>query len=616
MMWNTTARTLANSLDKCLAIGGVVLALVLVFLPGATIQRLLVAFSLLLVCSAYLVLRIRESSLELLKQHKKRSVFLGIDVVFIILFVYSIFSLILRADPYVRPVGYFIAVACATGIIALEAVLFPRKITLAKIVLVALSLRLTPQLIFPDLVGIDPYVHQTFTASILRNGYIPQGFGYSNMPIMHLIIGLTSAITGLDYRASTMISITFYQTIGLVFVFLFSKSVFNEKVGLIAALLLGIADTNIEMGFWVRPVTLGLILVPFLMYLILKVKDSFVFNFLVLLICAELILTHTIASLLMALLLFSFWVGSKLYRKLYTDRSRTVFVSLFFAIFFSSAMLSWWTYASGNLPFLAEIIKSGFRLERWETAGTTLLYVKGYELENALNITGTILYYSFVIIGSLYMLGKRFRREDRFAFTVASFLPLAIAFSSLELGMSGLLASRWLPSAQLITAPLAAAGLILSVGSFKKDLVKVSALVILVIVISFFMITKPGANIDNPIYSKNTMIRFAFTDSELKAGYNILNTYVGELRVDSYYEVWFEQKADKNVSLVDLTPQLVSGNYTGTKGLIVIRDEIVKEPFYIANGIYRLNYDPNAELDNPRFDLVYDSQAVHAYWGR
>jgi len=609
-LWKVT-----ENLDKSAAIVGSIFALILIFSTEViTFQRLLVGFALLLVCNGYFVIRRCRSSLEIsLKSYEKPSVSLVINVLFLILFIYSTLSLILRPEPYIRPVGYFVSIAGATGILALEVLLFPRKITIIKIMLMSLSLRLAPQFIFPELIGIDPYIHRSFTTRILENRYIPEDFSYSKLPIMHLIIALTSLITNLDYKASTMLSISFYQAISLVFVFLFSKSIFNEKAGLLAALLLGVADTHIESGFWVRPITLGLILVSALMYMMLKVKKSFALTSLVFLVCAELILTHTIASLFMALLLFSFWFGFNLYRKVYCDKSYGTPVTLIFSLFFTLAMLGWWMYASGHLTILVEVIKWAFRIERWEPPEIAIVYMKGYELESMTNILGTILYYSFVIIGSLYMMSKGFRSKYGFALALASYLPLAIVFSSAELGVSGFLAARWFPSSQLITVPLAAIGLILVAGSFKKDLTKASVLVTLILVISLFMITKPSANIDNPIYSKNTMIRFAFKESELKARDLIVNTYNGELRVDPYYAVWFEQGIDGKLSVVDLTPELVSGDYTHIEGLIVIREEIVKNPFFIPNGIFKLDYDPRIKLNNPNFNLIYNSGTVSSF---
>jgi hypothetical protein len=228
-----------------------------------------------------------------------------------------------------------------------------------------------------------------FTAQILETGSIPGGYPYSNLPVMHLIIVTTSLITDLSYKFATMLSISLPHVVGLVFAFLLGRFVFDSKVGLLAALLLGVAAYWINLGMGIHPTTLALVLVAMLIYMIFKARQerSIISTCLYLLVMGVLILTHTVTALCMAILLFSFWFGFELYKKMYRDRF-DVPVTLWLAILFTVAMLSWWTYVSGHITAVAELIKYGFRIERWALAepmvgvsfSERLLYMLGFLL--------------------------------------------------------------------------------------------------------------------------------------------------------------------------------------------------------------------------------------------
>ena len=99
------------------------------------------------------------------------------------------------------------------AIIAMEIFFFRGRwnsaIIMAKIMLLTLSLWWVPQLLFPSLIGIDPYAHERFTMQIAELAHVSPAMGqYEKMPIMHLIICITSLITGLGYKFSAMFSIS------------------------------------------------------------------------------------------------------------------------------------------------------------------------------------------------------------------------------------------------------------------------------------------------------------------------------------------------------------------------------------------------------------------------
>ncbi len=600
-----TLDKIVENLDRNLAILGLVASPIIFFWIRAMGQRTFdeAPVMLFLACAIYLVMRKRLSPLTapfLSELPAKPLIYLILNILFFALFSYSTISAILSGGLYSRPLAYFISIALMTALLAID-ILLPQKgkaytgFTLLKIILVALSLRWIPQLMFPDLIGADPFAHREFTTSILEAGYIPEGWGYSKLPVFHLIAGSTMLITALDYKFSVMLSICLLEVIGLIFVFLLGSFIYNPRVGLLAALLLGVASKHIQFGFWAAPQTMFACLVPLALYLIFKAnKESVTLTSLYLVISAILILTHTIASVSFAALVLLLWFGFGFFKRVNRERfSLPVGFPLF--IFFITAMLGWWMYASGHLQTLAGLIKWGFRPAYWAPSEVTLQYkheVPYYEL--LLNRLGFLLFFGFAITGSLYMLSRRFGNKHSFALVMGGFALIAVAVFASPLGFTGVLPMRWYFFAEVVIAIPVAIGLFLVYRSFKNNLVKILALTTLISIISFLSITCPVANMDSPIYSKNTAVRHAETESELKATETIRNIRHGEI--------------------ADISENILSGDFSDIEGLVITRREWITGLYSSAGRTTKLKYDPCQKLDSLKFNHVYESGSVSAFF--
>jgi len=610
-----------ENLDRNLAILGLVacsiLTLWLVLIIGKYAEAGVTAS---LACTTYLLIRKRLVSRGILHLQDlciKRAAYFILNLLFFILFFYSIASVILRPELYSRPLEYFISTAVMATILAIEILFLPKGKThtsfiLVKITLIALSLRWIPQFIFPGLIGVDTWTHQMFVTKILETGSISAGYDYSNLPVMHLIIATTMLITDLNYKFVTMLSISLLHVVGLVFVFLLGRFIFNPKVGLLAALLLGVAGYWIDLGMAIHPTTLALVLVAMLIYLIFKARqdNSITLTSLYLLIMGILILTHTVTALCLAIILFSLWLGFELYKKLYRDRF-DVPVTIWLVTLFVIAMLSWWTYVSGHTTTLAELIKSGFRVERWALAEP----MAGVSFsEWLLYMLGFLLFYAFSIIGLFPMLARRFGNGHSFALALAGFVLLVIAFLSVPLGLTGILPQRWWWNSHLILAIPAAFGLLSVCGWFKSKTNGALILATLVLVLSFFSITAAQANFDNLIYTENTAARYAFIESELSA----MNTIpqISDRRVGvATPSARFYLELNRNVPVKKIAANLRARDFTDCTGIIVIiRDEVANNYFDFNGGGMKLDYDPREVLKNQGFSRVYECNSVSAFW--
>ncbi len=624
-------KRLVGELDAILAFLMVIAALVagflLIFLLPATTLRYIINVALLFVAGiAYLLLRkgkrlfTLDSSL-LSGLQIKSSTFIILSILFFGFFSYSMLSIAFRPELYSRPLAYFIATVIMAGIVAIQILCLPngnrfRNLTMMEIMLIFLSLVFSIQAITPGLVGIDPWWHEYITANILETGHTEIAgiyTAYENLPAFHLIIGSTSLMTDLSYKISTELSIGILQAISLVFVFLLGRLIFNsDKVGLLAALLAAIADKYIVLGFWTRPMTLGTILLPIILYVLLKGNQnrSVTYIFFAILLSASLILSHALAATIMALLLILFWILFIIYKKGYGTKSDTP-AAFGFVMLFTVMMYSWWMYTSGHDNTFMQIITWGFIKPEWEFAGLIAPYMPHYLSEDLLNGLGFAAFIGLSFIGVFYMISKKYSNQHSFVLALSSTFLVGLVFLSLLGGKTAFYPGRWYPSLQILCAFPLAVAIFLLCGAFKNNILKVSIITLLIIFLSFFMLTSPQVNMDRSIYSDNTMTRYFLTESELAAAQTITNIHSGKLRTDDFYAPRFP--GPERGAMKELTPQLVTGDYTDLGDmLLVIRKEIIGKPFFAETTI-RIDYDPREVIADLHFPRIYDSGSVTAF---
>ena len=288
-------------------------------------------------------------------------------------------------------------------------------------------------------------------------------------------------------------------------------------------------------------------------------------------------------------------------------------MSLTFCLLFISAMFGWWMYESGHLMTLAQLIGRGFRIELWEHSALISSYLEGHSVEYMLNMLGFNLYLAGSCFGLFYMLSKGLVNSKLFAYAVSIIGLLGLVYFFPLTGLTGIFAGRWYPVLQLIGAIPLALGFLLLCQSFQRNISKISLMVSLVIIISFLSITRPNANMDSPIYSKNTMSRFTLTESELDAAASIQDIYQGLIKTDSYYW-WPFHFGPLEISEEEsnMTANLVTGDYSEIEGLVIIRSEIVDRIAFIR-GPYKLDHDPRQVLASLSFNCIYKSGSVTAF---
>jgi hypothetical protein len=615
--------------DKTIACLGLVFSLVIIAWSSTTGTgrmgrigglSLIVGILSSFACAGYIGFKkafIRPADDEIPFREGKNKPILALNFFFLATFCYTIFSIYTRPDPYNRPIDYFVAIILMVVLVALE-IFFSRPndcytySVLSKSIAIGLNLVFSQLIIFPNLIGVDPWWHQMFTLKIVNDGRIPEGYGYSKLPFMHLLISMTSMISGLDYKMAAFFSVTLPQIICVTLVvFLLGNLLFGRRVGLLSGLLLVIADLQVLIGVWTVPNTMGIILVLIVIYLMLKPrKEDGVSRFIVGILMFGIILTHSLSAVFMSILLFMVWLGSKIHNRIYSGREMPVTLGTFMS--FTTAMLGWWTFVSGDIIGLVEGINSRFDYNYYykPLPEDVILYANQIPfVEQIFIYFGMILFFALSVVGCLYMISKEYCSHRRFVFVIAGTTPLAIGFLALISGRM-IVTERWLYLSEILLSLPLSLSIFLFSYSLKHKLVKSILFISLVSALSFFMILNPTANPDGAVFSSSTDIRYAFTHSELQAIDRMSNLVSTRIGVDIRYSDvgWMGYR------MVDISEQLYSRNYTKCRDdFVLIRSEIVEHPFTLFYTVYKLNYDPREALTDQGFSRVYDSFYVTGF---
>lgn len=614
---------LFDELDKTMALVGVIFSLILTIWIKLVIGHPIYVMSGILcfiVCTGYLIIRrfFHHSSIPSLDELRYSTRFyITLNILFFLTFSYSMISIYLRHDPYIRPIGYFFSISLMAVIVANEILfLSPQKshiyFALCKIIIIGLSLTYSQILIFPSVVGIDPFVHQWFTLKILDKGYIPEGFAYSKLPLMHLMIGMTALVTDLGYKMSAMFSISSLQIISdALFIFLLGKFLISTKVGLLASLLLEVANQHIRFGYIAIPNTMGAILILPIIFILVKLRKEkpLIGTLILMFIMGALILTHTVTAMCLAILLFVFWLSSLVYTRLFhQETGRSVIWTI--CILFSTVMFAYWSYISGHILNLANFIKMGFY-------DTRLIY-KYIDLsfiplgEQIFTYLGMFLFFSISFIGCFYILSKQFRNSNRFIIIIGGIVTLCLAFFTLITGKN-IIVGRWYYFSQILLAIPLSLSILLLTGIFKNRLTKGFLISFSIFILTFLLIISPAANVDNHIFSSNSGIRFAFTESELHAGNTISTIYNGIVGTDTYYTLLFKYQLD--TKYVSIDNSLDTGDFRmSPEIMIVIREETMNHPlFRPSQTTLTINYNPFLKLEEQKYSRIYNCGPVSGY---
>jgi hypothetical protein len=616
-----------ENLDKTLAWLGIAASVTLVAVLTFTVGRLVfILVGVLTALSCLLWLGIREHARSVLPDVRGREagnnrLFTVLLVLFLALYVLSIVALYLRPFLYERPPGYFILTALMAGVIALEVLLPHRRKAawiLSQMVLIGVSVSWSQILLFPGLLGSDPWWHNMFASYILNFHTVPGDYWYTYMPLFHLEVVGTSLLAGLDYRLAALLSVSLAQLIVFpLAAYLIGKALFrDERIGLLAGLMLITANQQIGMSTASIPNAFAAIFMILVLVLLFKVRYTspararyLAYSFL-----AAIILTHTVTAACMAVVLFLTWGACRLYDLVREDAPRRVYpVTLGMVSVFLAAVLGWWYFVSGHIAVLLDLIRQGFARDYFVSNPAIIDAYPGLvpASEQVFNNIGMFLFFTLSLVGILYLVARRER--NGFAFATVGLVLLALGFFPLVTGLS-FIEHRWWYFAQIfLCIPLVVS--LLLVGGFRRARTRAGMVVFAagISLLVFAMILSPAANNDTHIFSGNSAVRTGFTASEMRAIDTVDAVRTGPVWADRYVQVQNYVNYDSRFVLPG-DDMLIEGTYRPYGAdAVLTRECILDHPIFCYDGMFRLAHDPETMLAVEGYDRVYSSGSASLF---
>ena len=549
------------------------------------------------------------------------------NIIFVIVLISSIW--LLQSNLYVRPLSYFLLTCVAILSVCFE-IFYSKKnsdvwLILFKIILIGITIRAGLYYEFPSIYGIDPWFHQYLIQDYIDVGHIPPSIGnqYQILPIFHLLVANLQLITATATRTAYFLSVGLIEVVAVIFVFLIGQSIFNKTTGLLASVFIVISDYWILWGVWIIPQTLGLVFFLIILYIVLVLnrKKQNIGSFLFIIFSIVLILTHTIAAFITLIALLSiYFVANVLYKN-------HRYVSLVALLLFLVMMLTHWTgYAfQAQYSFLTAVLLGmgkalmiGTEFANPELVSVQLAPAFGHYL----NQLGHLSLLGLGMFGAFIFASARKRNVGSMCLIITMILLYVITYAFPLFGLRNILTTRWFAFIYVPLALMGAIALIYITNLAKSQKSGILILTILILFVSFFMITNTKVDPDNPIYAKEYAKITASKDSEMAAAASIAGLFGRQsmeedrpyLTTDSGYGILYNYMYTEKIGAADLSleppkyPIVVLREYafTGSISMAVSERTGLRIP-------YTLDEEYEARFKNKEYNKVYDNQQVWAY---
>jgi hypothetical protein len=474
--------------------------------------------------------------------------------------------------------------------------------------------------LFPGPVWFDPWYHENIVVHILSSFRIPEAgtLSYEKLPIYHLLISTIIIFTGLDFKVYFLIYICPLEVIlQLLLVYMIGNILnLNNKLSLIATLLLVIGDYNIANGIIEFPNGFAVIFIMAIIYIILKTQryPSMRWIAISILFMLIIILTHTLAAMATAIIILVFWFGSIIYQRMFKENGKRMVASFSLVLLFGIAMISWWMYASGQYIFIIKAITWAFQADNFFTEAPikAIEYVASIPSnEILLDKIGFSVYFFFSSIGCLFLISRNSDSKiNGFVYSLGSAILAIIGFFGTVLNLL-FIPTRWIYMSQTMLVIPAAIGI--GVVGIRINRNRKPIIASIIAIMAFFMISDTIANFDTPVLSPSRMVRESLYESELHSIDTITAYTPSSISSDQLAFAYVvnrkgipTQLINEALDKIDFIPLL------GTT--IIIRKAILDYPFYASGSIWKLNYDIRIAILNENIDCVYDSGSTIAYY--
>ena len=533
---------------------------------------------------------------------------------------------ILHGSLYGRPPLFFLLSSTMCGIAAFEILSFPpsrlaRGLLLGQILALFLVLRLSLFQQFPSsMLGNDPWYHLGFLLDLARTGHIPpgwvtqEGLGYSSFPGMHIAVTTFSEVACLDIRTSFILTLASFEVVGLLFVFLLAESVANTRVALLSALMLSFLQSSVRWGWTITPTTVGISLMPLLVYAVLcaKIETRGQYRLLTILFLLFMIPTHSFSTFVLFVLMTTLYLAPRLITLKGQSRSAsepTILGPILLALY-GLVFIAYWVFASPFIVFVTLTVSYGFR---WTIRRILALDVSFGAL--VLSRVGAEFSQAFAVLGSLLMISERNASRRRLALSMGGLALMAVVAVSGALNLEELQPSRWVGFAQYLTIPAASLAVYSITLLVRRLGLRRLFLVALVSSMALMNVLAPEASFDSPIAAQQSSFRFALVKSEMLGADFASQASDGPILTDAYF-TFVPSLRGKNVK--PLSPDNIPPQSSEDISLFLLREYVVSTSLYVytshTEGFMRLPTDYEELLgSSAQWNKVYSSDTLSGY---
>lgn len=537
-----------------------------------------------------------------------------------------------QATHYYRPPIFFISISVAVALLGLEILSsnYDQKVNVYKtffmIFLISLILRYSAYFMSPYPVGSDPWAHAEIISdfSLYGTSNLHQIHPYySNYPLMHIFASITSLFGNFTVKES-MFVVGAVLVLSTIFVYLIVKNITNNtNLALFSMLLINFADFHIQWSIQVIAMTFGIAFYTIGIYLLIAQKDKFavIYKLFLILFIFLITWTHTVSSMILMVSLISLYIGSFIYKYIYSDTniSAKSTISVTLCLLFVVMLIYHWMDL--NYPFFESITRgliNSLSSEAKFLGRETISNIDDF-WASILEIFGFLTLIFFGILGSLYSLSAKYTSKTKFSLIFMLIILFFIFFAFPVLGMRNIVPYRWPAFIYTTFVLFAGIGIFQFINSGRNKHYMAVFVLILLSTSSFFMITNSITNLDSPIYGKDLNQRMVWTESEMKLFTSINNSYSDYIVSDLQtfrrpFEIYL--KRDK-ITAYQTTPEGdLNWKYMGDKLLIWRKcslDTSVQIQGY-RNPNMILGVDFKRYLD-VNYSNIYDTGEAKAYLG-
>lgn len=511
-----------------------------------------------------------------------------------------------------------------------------RYTILLEILMTGFFLRSATFFQFATIQGNDAWTHMNVINYIANSGYVTANSGflfellgrYQHYPCFHIFGAILSVVpANSPYFSMFLIGIVGFLL--SIFLYLFIRSIYNEKIALLALLLFSLVDSGI---YWtavnIIPMSFSVFFLSMVLYFLfskdaLSVASKFVAPVIVF-VYILIIFTHPLASLgilmVCSIVLLSFTISKKFKLSLY---SNPLMSASFVFILMWLLTISHWIYI-GEFDTAINFLKldlemggvSGIKM----TDGNISLSVWRFlplGVYGFFSVLGTLVLYDLYLNKQRY--GELYNNQVIVPIVTCFWIFAMLVFTLFIMGKDLIIFDRWVVWLYILLLLPCVVGFINVVGLFKKYWIV--ALFGLVVFFSGTMILSDAINTPSVLSPWSEKPRTGFLDSEITPS-DFIDSHVRDVAVYADLHYLFLL----NKSVLDGS-RIIDGSDPSFNGILLLRSEFLSSIIYISNpdpsGTSRSEYRmPRSRYDNcqnnDEFNKIYESGSVimveNCYW--